>query len=166
MIQQDSRLWLYLSPFQRNLVVDGTLLINDCHIHPKEQLSDYSYLVFPFAKLYEGYLKQLLFDLGIIEKREYRSDHFRIGKALSPHLVSRLGIHSAYGEIAKRYGDSLALRLWDAWKEGRNLVFHYYPHNFRALTFDEAKQRIDAIIQAMKESVEITNPRRVSKDTE
>lgn len=166
MIAQDSRLWLYLSPFQRNLVVDGTLLINDCNIHPKEHLSDYSYLVFPFAKLYEGFLKQLLFDLRIIGTREYKSDHFRIGKALSPHLVGRLGIHSAYGEIAKRHGDTLAEQLWDAWKEGRNLVFHYFPHNYRALTFDEAKERIDGIIGAMKSSVEIINPTRSGKEAE
>lgn len=156
MIQEQSPLWLYLSPEQRALARDGELLIEDRKLHPTEHLSDYSYLVFPFAKLYEGFLKNLFRELGIIDDRQYNSDHFRIGKVLSPDLVGRLGSKSAYGELRKRYGEELPLTLWQTWKTGRNLVFHYYPHNYRALPEDDARHEVDEIIASMEEALRVT----------
>lgn len=156
MIAQGSVLWQYLSPSQRLLSEDGRLLVQDRQLHPEERLSDYSYLVFPFAKLYEGFLKQLFRDLGIIESREYRSDHFRIGKSLSPNLAHRLGKRSAYAQLETRYGSDFALQLWESWKEGRNLVFHYFPHNYRALSQEEAQSLIERLIKIMEEAVRIT----------
>ncbi len=156
MISQDTPLWLYLSPEQRSLATDGQLLIDDRALHPNEHLSDYSYLVFPFAKLYEGFLKQLFRDLGIITDRDFRSDHFRIGKVLSPNLERRLGTRSAYGQLNKRYGPELADRLWHTWKQGRNLVFHYFPHNYRALAWEEAQEITSTILSSMEEAVEKT----------
>src|SRR3989304_5649251 len=127
MIPVGSLLWQYLSPEQRALVSDGVFLLEDSKKHFDEEPTDYSYLVFPFAKLYEGFLKQLFKDLGIIEERQFYSNHYRIGKALSPNIMRRLGKRSAYHEIEQRFGRALADRLWNTWKEGRNLVFHYFP---------------------------------------
>ena len=59
--------------------------------HINEDPTDYSYLVFPYAKLYEGFLKDIFLSAEIISQTEYVSDHFRIGKALSPSMVSRFG---------------------------------------------------------------------------
>jgi len=157
MIQAGSALWHYLSPQQRQLARDGALLVEDCTLHPNERLSDYSYLVFPFAKLYEGFLKQLFRDLGIIEERDYQSDHFRIGKVLSAHLVGRLGRRSAYGQLEKRFGRPIADKLWQTWRQARNLVFHYFPHNYRALSQSRAKELIAATVSAMEEAVETTH---------
>ncbi|MBI3385708.1 hypothetical protein HY031_01340 [Candidatus Gottesmanbacteria bacterium] len=157
MIKEGSRLWQYLSPDERHLAADGQLLIEDRSLHPSEKLSDYSYLVFPFAKLYEGFLKQLFRDLDIIADRDYRSDHFRIGKVLSPNLVGRLGQRSAYGQVENRFGKALAEMLWHTWKEARNLVFHYFPHNYRALTQAHAQELIAGTINAMEEAVRVTN---------
>lgn len=159
MIQPGSALWNYLSPEQRQLASDGQLLVEDRKLHPQERLSDYSYLVFPFAKLYEGFLKQLFRDLGIIEERDYRSDHFRIGKALSANLVGRLGSRSAYGQLEKRFDRELAEKLWHTWKESRNLVFHYFPHNYRALSQGRAEELIALTIEAMEEAVQRTQVR-------
>lgn len=156
MIATHSRLWQYLSPEQQQLDSDGQVLIEERKAHPNERLSDYSYLVFPFAKLYEGFLKQLFRDLSIIEDRDYRSDHFRIGKALSPNLARRLGNRSAYEQVSKRFGSDLADSLWHVWKEGRNLVFHYFPHNLRALKFDHAVLIIQKIVDVMEKAVEVT----------
>lgn len=158
MIQQGSLLWQYLSSSQLQLAIDGQWLSEDRQRHPSEELSDYSYLVFPYAKLYEGFLKQLFLDLAIISEREYSSTHFRLGKVLSPNLIRRLGKKSAYGQIAKRYGEPLATRLWNTWKEGRNLVFHYFPHNVRRLTFGQARDVISMIEQTMVEVVDATRP--------
>jgi hypothetical protein len=157
MIQEGSSLWQYLSPTQRILAGDGAFLLADSATHKNEEPTDYSYLVFPFAKLYEGFLKQLLLDLGIIDESAYTSDRYRIGKAMSPHIVRRLGPRSAYGQLAKRFGDPLASQLWQAWKNGRNLVFHYFPHNYRALSYEGAKEIIALLVSAMDAAVEQTH---------
>lgn len=157
MIEENSLLWNYLSPEQRALAADGKLLIEDRALHPNERLSDYSYLVFPFAKLYEGFLKQVFRDLHVIDERDYRSDHFRVGKALSPNLARRLGRRSAYAQMETRFGARLASHLWQAWKQARNLVFHYFPHNIRALTQDEALRLIAMLVEAMDMAVADTN---------
>lgn len=149
MISERSLLWQYFSPEQQALARDGALLFEDRTLHPNEKLSDYSYLVFPFAKLYEGFLKQLFFDLHIIGEGEYFSDHFRIGKTLSPNMERRLGSNSAYGQVAKRFGKDLADMLWQTWKQARNLVFHYFPHNYRALSLERARELATEIVNAM-----------------
>ena len=153
-LPRTSALWLDLSNQQRVLLGDGEFLWKDSEIHINEEPTDYSYLVFPFAKMYEGFLKQYFLDLHIINERDYGSKHFRIGRVLSPNLVRRLGRNSAYGELARRYGNELPQTLWQAWKEGRNLVFHYFPHNIRSLTRDEAGQAIELILRAMSDAVE------------
>lgn len=156
MVRAGSVLWQYLSPDQRQLAADGQALIEDRKLHPTQQLSDYSYLVFPYAKLYEGFLKQVFRDIGVITETAYHSDHFRIGKVLSPNLVRRLGARSAYTWIAKKYGMSLADTLWTTWKQGRNLVFHYFPHNVRRLTYEEALDLVHQITSVMDEVVRVT----------
>lgn len=158
MIQHSSPLWLYMSDEQRSLASDGFVLLEDRKANPNEKIGDYSYLVFPFAKLYEGFLKQLFRDLRIISDTDYRSDHFRIGKVLSPNLVRRLGKRSAYGQIEERFGKDLADELWHTWKEGRNLVFHYFPHNYRRLTIEESEHLISLITTTMESAVAKTRP--------
>ncbi len=157
MISKESGLWQYLTSEERSLALDGQFLVDDTKRHKDSGPTDFSYLVFPYAKLYEGFLKQLFRDLGIIEDRQFYSNHYRIGKALSPNIVRRLGKQSAYHEIEKLFGVVLADRLWNTWKEGRNLVFHYYPHNVRSLTLERAKMIIDGIQQTMEEAVGKTN---------
>lgn len=145
---------------QQQLALDAQLLVNDWKEHHVKELSDYSYLVFPFAKLYEGFLKQLFRDLGIITERDYQSAHFRVGKVLSPNMAGLLRQRSAYGQLTKRYGIGLADTLWNTWKEGRNLVFHYFPHNFRRLSFEEANGIIRMIEISMADAVEVTRPQK------
>ena len=159
-LDQGTVLWAYLSSGQRELVVDGALLVEDRAKHPDERLSDYSYLVFPYAKLYEGFLKQLFLDLKIIREHEYLGEHFRVGKVLSPNLVRVLKTRSAYGQLAKTFGQQVADMLWLAWKQGRNMVFHYFPHNLKRLTYQEAEQVIMGIIGAMVYAVTITGVTR------
>jgi hypothetical protein len=164
MIQEGSRLWNYLSPPMRVLAGDGEFLLRDSEIHRNEEPTDYSYLVFPFAKLYEGFLKQLFFDLSIIEEHEYQGEYYRIGSALCPNLKRRLGKRSAYANIEKRFGKGLATRLWHTWKEGRNLVFHYFPQNYGALSFTRAKELIANLIDTMDAAVTETNVKPIHRE--
>lgn len=160
MIHPNTLLWKYLSPMQQQLAADGQLLVDDWKSHHVQELSDYSYLVFPYAKLYEGFLKQLFRDLDIITERDYQSAHFRVGKVLSPNLARLLRQRSAYGQLTKRYGAGLADRLWNTWKEGRNLVFHYFPHNIRRLSFEEANEIIAMIEASMADAVNVARPQK------
>lgn len=155
MIEETSKLWHYLSPDMRALVRDGEFLIEDSLRHRDAPPTDFSYLVFPFAKLYEGFLKKLFLDAKTISEREYHSDHFRIGKALSPNMARLLGGRSAYKQISDRYGVELAARLWHTWKEGRNLVFHYFPHNYRSLTRPQSVELVNQLMGTMREAIEI-----------
>jgi hypothetical protein len=166
MIISGSLLWQYLSPDQRVLAGDGAFLVADAGLHRDQEPTDYSYIVFPFAKLYEGFLKQLFLDLGIISEREYSSEHYRVGKMLSPNLIGRLRARSAYRQIQDRFGKDLATRLWHTWKNGRNMVFHYFPHNYRALTLDQARMVVSQIADTMEDAIRITrvSPRQRNGD--
>jgi hypothetical protein len=115
---------------------------------------DYSFIVFPAAKAYEGFLKKMFLDLNFITKEDYYGRHFRIGKALNPQLEPRFRTEeSIYDRLVSFTGDnSLADDLWDTWKNCRNLVFHWFPDEKRAITFDEAKTRILRIVSAIDAS--------------
>lgn len=157
-IDKNSFFWKYLSTGQKGLIEEGLYLLNDIKDHPDANISDYSYLVFPFAKAYEGFLKKLFLDLGFIKEVDYNSDHFRIGRALNPHLEKRLRSESVFDKLVNLTGKkNLAYDLWDVWKRGRNLVFHYFPHNFRALTLLEAENSINDICEIMEKSVKECN---------
>lgn len=153
-IDHNSPLWQYLSEGQKGLIEEGLYLLNDIREHPDAKITDYSYMVFPFAKAYEGFLKQLFLDLKYITPQEYNSDRFRIGRALNPHLEKMLRHESVYDMVVHHCRDRLlADDLWMAWKGGRNLVFHYFPHNFRALTLSEAEEIIENMLNVMQRAV-------------
>jgi hypothetical protein len=136
----------------KDLINEGLYLMNDVIKSHAYQFKDYSFLVFPFAKAYEGFLKQLFLDVKFISHLDYISDHLRLGKLLSPNLVNKLKERSLYKKIKDKAGQELADKIWNAWKIGRNQVFHYYPHNLKALTFSQAENIIDNILSAMEES--------------
>lgn len=160
MIQPNDRVWNYLTEEQRVLVEDGAFLIKDSVLHKDQEPTDYSYLVFPYAKLYEGFLKDILLQLGIIAPFDYTSTRFRIGKVLNPNIVKQLHGKSAYGQLLNRFGRPLPELLWNAWKQGRNLVFHYFPGNMRMLSREQAITTISLLTTAMNTVLEQTNLQR------
>lgn len=115
-------------------------------------INDYSFIVAPAAKAYEGYLKDFFFDLDIIDENSYHSDRFRVGKTLNPSL--RYKRYSIFKKLADLHddGEQLAEKLWSAWKQGRNEIFHYFPGNVKKLTIIEAQDRITLILQAIIDS--------------
>jgi hypothetical protein len=143
--------WQYLSSQQRNLILEGQYLMDDIIKHNSYQFKDYSFLVFPFAKAYEGFLKQLFKDIKFISHLDYISDHLRLGKLMSPNLIGRLGDRSLYKKIQDKNSEDLAKRIWETWKMGRNQIFHYFPHNLKAISFAEAEGIIGQILKTMEE---------------
>ena len=152
-IKKNSYLWQYLSKPQQDLIKEGEYLCNEVMSDGKYNFNDYSFMVFPFAKAYEGFLKQLLLDVGFISRLDYISDHFRLGKVLSVNLVSKLGDRSVYKKIVDHSGKDLADQIWDTWKNCRNQVFHYFPHNLRSLSFNDAAIIIDQILTTMADAL-------------
>jgi len=118
----------------------------------QNHINDYSFVVAPAAKAYEGYLKDFFFDLEIIDEYSYHSDRFRVGKTLNPSL--RYKRYSIYKKLADMHqdGEKLAEKLWSAWKQGRNEIFHYFPGNVKKLTLIEAQERVTLILKAIIES--------------
>ena len=150
LIFEKKPLWQYLSQAQKDLILEGQYLLHDIIKDKAYHFKDYSFLIFPFAKSYEGFLKQLFKDIGFISHLDYISDHLRLGKLLSPHLELRLGDRSLYSKIRNVGGEELAKRIWSTWKLGRNQVFHYFPHNLKAVSLIEAEEIIDEILNTME----------------
>ena len=141
-----------LSPEQRQLLEDGRQLLEWVKARSTDGFSDYSFLVAPFAKAYEGFLKNLFLHLELISQKQFASDRFRVGKVLNPALRhKRWSVYRKLEDLGET-GQRVADHLWQAWKQGRNLIFHYFPHNLHRLTLSQAQQRIDAILSAIQEA--------------
>lgn len=155
-VERNSKLWKYLNDEIRDLIIVGEHLFIECHALADE-VEDYSYLVFPFAKGYEGFLKHFFLDLGLIKEEEFYGEIIRIGRVLNPIFKDK--DYSVYAKLAKHKeaGEEVSARLWNSWKRGRNQVFHYFPHNFRRLSSEEAHSIIIEMVSAMEDAVEILN---------
>jgi len=151
LINKESQFWLYLSQGQKDLLDEGLYLMNDIIRDHAYQFKDYSFLVFPFAKAYEGFLKQIFRDKKLISRLDYISDHLRLGKLMSPNLIGKLGDKSLYKKIQEQYSQELADKVWNVWKNGRNQIFHYFPHNIKAISFNESRGICMDIIRTMEE---------------
>jgi hypothetical protein len=121
----------------------------------KDGLNDYSFVIFPAAKAYEGFLKKMFLDLGFITEEDYFGKRFRIGKALNPSLPKELKAESVYNKIVKHcQGRTLADNLWETWRICRNLTFHWFPNEKNAISLSEARDRFQMIINAIDQAFE------------
>lgn len=119
----------------------------------RKSFHDYSFVVFPAAKAYEGFLKKLFLDLKFINDEDYYGKHFRIGKALNPSLEKEIRRQGVYDKVVHFcQGHGLADKLWNTWKESRNLLFHWFPNEKNAISLDEAEEKISMIIDAIDDS--------------
>jgi hypothetical protein len=151
-------LWGYLTDDLRDMVETGETVLEIVNERrDRSDFHDYSFCVFSFAKAYEGFLKKLLLDMDLIKKHEYYGDDIRIGRILSPYYL-----HEHTNVFSKmcahpRGNKDLSQKLWDTWKRGRNLIFHYFPHNFRKISYQDAYDIIKDIIDSMESSVSCCN---------
>ena len=137
----------FLSPHQQDLVSDVETILKK--VNPTDGIHDYSFLVAPISKVYEGFLKDLFLKIGIISIDDYESDRFRVGKTLNPSLrYKRFSVFQKLADIHND-GEELAENLWTAWKFGRNEIFHYFPNTSKDLTIEETKERIDMVLKAI-----------------
>jgi hypothetical protein len=152
----------YLSAPQDNLTSDIEIILEDLAGHT--DISDYSFIVAPLSKAYEGYLKDFFLKLHVIDQFSYDSDRFRVGKTLNPSLrYKRFSIFQKLADIDDS-GEELAEILWNAWKHGRNEIFHYFPNNVKNITREEAEDRIYLVLNAIIKSGEFLKANRKSVD--
>lgn len=145
----------YLAEHQRELLTDAEIVLKKLEI--KDNISDYSFLVASVAKAYEGFVKDFFLKLKVISKEEYEGDRFRVGKTLNPSL--RYKRFSVFQKLANYHekGEELAETLWDAWKFGRNEIFHYFPNNYKSLSREEAEERLKLLLKAMIQAGQFLN---------
>jgi hypothetical protein len=151
--------WNYIDNDLRELLSESVLLLSLFETRysqdqkNKNEFEDYSFLVFPAAKAYEGFLKKVFLDLGFITQEEYFGKHFRIGRALNPSLEKVLReSESVYDKLVAFCGGAeLAERLWETWKLSRNQTFHWFPGETNKVGFDVARERVGMVLTAMDE---------------
>lgn len=151
--------WFYLDKIQQDLLLQSLHLIEEESKRPKNY-KDYSFVVFPAAKAYEGFLKKIFFDLGLITKEQFLGDKFRIGRALNPTIFKEYPHESVYERLTRFCGGkAVAERLWNTWKNSRNLVFHYFFEKENLISFSQAKERVEEIILAIDFSFKECRPK-------
>lgn len=142
--------WSYLDESCQELINESVMLF-EREVTMRSNFHDYAFVVFPAAKAYEGLLKKIFFDLGLIGRDLFEGQHFRIGKALNPSIEERFRGDGdwVYGRLGEMCNPKLPEFLWETWKESRNLVFHWFPQHKNAITLEEAQARLEMIIKAI-----------------
>ncbi|MCB9813368.1 MAG: hypothetical protein H6772_03100 [Pseudomonadales bacterium] len=121
----------------------------------KSDLEDYSFIVFPMSKAYEGFLKTSFLDLRIIDIKTYEGKRFRIGKALNPDVhENQRDKYWLFDDLEQICGVELARDLWETWLQCRNRVFHYYVNDDNIISLDEAGNKLMQLSNSMKSLVE------------
>lgn len=117
------------------------------------QFPDYSFVVFPMAKAYEGFLKQYLLELHLLSLEDYHDKRFRIGRALNPDLRNRQRDEQwLYDDIVRLCSRELGRLLWDTWLQCRNRVFHFFPGSSQRVSLQSAGEYLLLIVTAMTEA--------------
>lgn len=150
--------WHYLDEAMKKLIEESWFLLEREEQEHQQGLMDYSFVVFPVAKAYEGFLKKVLFDAGLITDYQLRGRHFRIGRSLNPDLPIRFrdedwlfddldSLFSGNGEV------NLARNVWEAWSKGRNRVFHYFTDQECMMSLVEARDRLELFMDVFQRVV-------------
>ncbi len=144
----------YLTDWQVQLI-EVTAKLAEQHQSDQEELEDYSFLVFPMAKAYEGFLKKFFLDLKLIDRDTYEGRRFRIGRALNPDVsFNQRDKYWVYSSLEDICSPETARRLWDGWLHCRNKVFHFFPKDQGLLTYQQAVEKIEELNLAMGAAVE------------
>lgn len=148
--------WSYIDEDIQELLQESTVLLQQASSW-KEFFHDYSFIVFPAAKAYEGFLKKLFLELDFITEQQYLGKSFRIGKALNPALEEMYRRdESIYDKLIEKTKDKeLADQLWETWKSCRNVLFHWFPNEKNFITYAEAKSRVEQVILAIDTAYQV-----------
>lgn len=115
-------------------------------------LSDYSCMVLPLAKAYEGVLKKILVRAGFISEADLQENpDISIGKYFNP--VGNNAIFRALKDQAR--DKAIPHVIYSTYQECRNLIFHYDPYRDNRLkTIEDAEFYERRISDAIKKAFE------------
>lgn len=116
--------------------------------------ADYGFMVFPFSKGYEGFLKHYLLDLNLISKEAFDSRRFRIGRAINPDVSHHHRDEDwVFDDLADQCGTVIARQLWITWLESRNRIFHYFPKKYQPTTLKQALDCCAMVLTTIDQAV-------------
>lgn len=119
-----------------------------------DRFDDYSFVVFPMAKAYEGFLKTFLLKTELINDFTYNDRRFRIGRALNPDVSPRHRDHFwLYDDVARYCSAAVAREMWETWLACRNRVFHYFPKHRQVLTLSQAREYLKRMETSMHQAI-------------
>jgi hypothetical protein len=165
------RPWFSQLPKEQKDLVELTIVLYEREQEMDTILTDYSFILFPIAKAYEGFLKQYLYELGLISERTFEGRRFRIGRALNPDIrENQRDEFWLYDNVAQLCGQEMARALWETWLECRNRIFHYFPSKNIRLDLTAVETHLSLLdetitnahqckvdVQAIEQSIEIRN---------
>ena len=119
------------------------------------EFQDYSFIVFPAAKAYEGILKKIFLMLDLIDEKTYYGKRFRIGKALNPDVREQSrDQYWLFDDIERLCSTSVSRELWETWLSSRNRIFHYYPNSAHVINLEQAEEHIIQISNSIQSLIE------------
>ncbi len=156
----------FLPDLQREHIADSLQLLHyyqSCkehthidgkQVHPLPDFYDHSFIVFPIAKAYEGFLKYYLFQFGVLSKHQYKSRDLRIGRILNPDLPQRFRDEEwIFDDVSQLCSPEMAQEMWQIWLTGRNHLFHYFPDERHVLSFTEAHAKVKEFLRVMEHAL-------------
>jgi len=152
--------FVYLDHSMKDLAAQAIVLYEREKQLGQEVFHDYSFVVFPMAKAYEGFLKKYFYDMDLLSQRDFESSYFRVGKSLNPDLPKRYREEDWVYErlklqLTQKGRGELASQTWTTWKEGRNVLFHYFAKHQNFISLKEAGERLKQMSEMIQELVEV-----------
>lgn len=133
-------------PEEQQKLIELSIILYERELKLETGLVDYSFILFPMAKAYEGFIKQYLFDLNLISQKTFEGRRFRIGRALNPDIRdNQKDEFWLFDDMVGLCGPEIAHSLWDTWLECRNRVFHYFPQRNVRLTLTAVGNRLQLL---------------------
>jgi hypothetical protein len=146
--------WFSLLDENGKRLVQLSIALYEREVRMQSPLESYSFLVFPMAKAFEGFIKLYLKKMGLLNRSDYNDSKFRIGRALNPDISEQQKNEWwLYDDVARQCGEKVARNLWDSWIQCRNRVFHYYFNQETEMSFDQARKKLEQMAKAMEEAM-------------
>jgi len=144
--------YLFLHEYQRKLLNDGLLIKDNLTFFASSRtfrylLNDFSVVVFPSAKAFEGYIKKIFLNIKLITKKEIEKDPYQsIGKIINGEKIKN--------KIIDKKRDRSFLKLLSAqWDLCRNVILHYDIDQPEIINSkEEAFRKVENIYEVMKKA--------------
>ncbi|MBQ6437779.1 hypothetical protein IJJ12_00160 [bacterium] len=145
-----SKKWYhYVAENLRPWALETMQLLRMCK-ESEQKLANYDFVVYPIARIYEPFLKDVFYAHHLIEQTTYRSKKFSLGRSLNPDVrLEQRNELWLYDDVVRLAGERVTRELWDTWLE-RNHLMHLYPGEIQTLTLKQAEAKIDLFIRAIE----------------